>query len=232
MSPIAPNARRRGDPIDESEVAAFLCRHPDFFERHPEILSELAIPHPDRGQAVSLLERQLAILRQQRSTQQQQLEQLILTAEQNEQLQERLRTLFLALAEVADVGQLLSQASSILMEEFDLVCVILRILQARAPNLDREEVVAMNDSMQAILNRLESAGGFCDDQLSLELKYFLFGEQARNVGSIAIVGILEQGGILALGAREPERYQPGTDTTFLKFVGAFISATCRRTGIF
>ena len=53
--------------VNEREVAAFLCRYPDFFERHPEILTELSIPHPDSGQAVSLLERQLTALRAQLS---------------------------------------------------------------------------------------------------------------------------------------------------------------------
>ena len=230
MSSTTPDARRQPDLVNEREVAGFLCRYPDFFECHPEVLTELSIPHPGSGQAVSLLERQLAALREQRSAQQQ-LEQLMLTAEQNEQLQGRLRTLFVALAEVADVGQLLSRVSSILTEEFDLACVTLRILQARAPSLEREELVTMNDAMQGILERLGSGGGFCDDQPPLELKHFLFGKKAKQVSSIAVVGILEQGGMLALGAREAERYRPGTDTTFLEFVGEFISATCRRTGI-
>ena len=89
----------------------------------------------------------------------------------------------------------------------------------------------MNDAMQAILDRLESGRGFCDDQPPLEWKRFLFGKKAKHVSSVAIVEILEQGGLLAFGAREAERYRPGTDTTFLEFVGALISATCRRTGI-
>ena len=231
MSSTTPDARRQPDVLNEREVVAFLRRYPDFFERHWEILTELSIPHPDSGQAVSLLERQLAAVREQRSAQQQQLEQLMLAAEQNEQLQGRLRTFFLALAEVAEAGQLLSRTSAILTEEFDLACVTLRVLQARAPSLEREEVVTMNDAMQAILDRLESGRGFCDDQPPLEWKHFLFGKKAKHVSSIAIVGILEQGGLLAFGAREAERYRPGTDTTFLEFVGALISATCRRTGI-
>ena len=37
---------RRQDLLNDREVAAFLCRNPDFFERHPEILTELSIPHP------------------------------------------------------------------------------------------------------------------------------------------------------------------------------------------
>jgi hypothetical protein len=231
MSSTTPDLRRQPDLVNEREVVAFLCRYPDFFELHPEILIELSIPHPESGQAVSLLERQLTALRAQLSAERQHRIQLMARAEQNELLQRRLRTLFLALAEVVDIGQLLSQVPSILVQEFDLACVTLRVLQARAPSLEREEVVTINDAMQAILGRLESGGGFCDDQPPLELKHFLFGKQAKYVGSIAIVGILAQGGVLALGAREVERYRPGTDTTFLELVGEFISATCRRTGI-
>ncbi len=48
----------------ERRIAAYLGKHPDFFERHLDVLEQLRIPHPCRP-AVSLLERQLARLREQ-----------------------------------------------------------------------------------------------------------------------------------------------------------------------
>ena len=101
MNSTTPDAHCQPDLVNEREVAAFLCRNPDFFERHPEILTELAIPHPDSGQAVSLLERQLTALRAQLSAERQHRTRLMARAEQNERLQERLRNLFLVLSEVA-----------------------------------------------------------------------------------------------------------------------------------
>ena len=228
MNSTTPDTRRQPDLVNEREVAAFLCRYPDFFERYPEILTELSIPHPDSGQAVSLLERQLTALRAQLSAERQHRTQLMARAEQNERLQERLKNLFLVLSEVACPDELLSQVPTILVEEFSLACVSLRVLKTQVPDLDFAEFVLPNDVMAVILGRLETDGGFCDDRLPSEAKDFLFGKQARVVRSVAIVGILNQGGVLALGAREADRYRPGTDTVFLEFVGSLVSATWRR----
>ena len=51
--------------LAEREVADFLRRHPDFFERHLALLTELVVPHSGRTGAVSLLERQVTVLRDQ-----------------------------------------------------------------------------------------------------------------------------------------------------------------------
>jgi hypothetical protein len=192
------------------------------------ILTELSIPHPDSGQAVSLLERQLTALRAQLSAERQHRTRLMERAEQNERLLERFRNLFLVLSEMASPDELLSQVPTILVEEFSLACGSLRVLKIEAPDLDFAEIVPPNDVMAVILGRLETDGGFCDDRLPNEVKDFLFGKQARMVESVAIVGILNQGGVLALGAREADRYCPGTDTAFLELVGSLVSATWRR----
>jgi hypothetical protein len=214
--------------VNEQEVAVFLNRYPDFFERHPEILTELLIPHPESGQAVSLLERQLVALRAQLSVERQHRKQLMARAEQNERLQKRLEKLFVALAEMACLKELLCQVPAMLAEDFSLACVSLRILKTQAPGLNFAEIVPPNDVMAVILGRLETNSGYCDDQLSSDTKDFLFGKQARLVQSAAIVGLLNRGGILALGAREADRYHPKTDTVFLECVGSLISATWRR----
>ena len=50
---------------DEASVADFLSRHTDFFERHPALLAQLKIPHA-RGDSstISLVERQVDLLRE------------------------------------------------------------------------------------------------------------------------------------------------------------------------
>ena len=132
------------------------------------------------------------------------------------------------LSDVASPDELLSQVPSILVREFSLACGSLRVLKTHAPELDFAEIVPPNDVMAVILGRLETEGGGCDDRRPSEAKDFLFGKQAKMVESVAIVGILNQGGVLALGAREADRYCPGTDAVFLEFAGSLVSATWRR----
>jgi len=45
------------------DVIRFLVENPNFFDQHPEALSELSISHVSYG-AVSLVERQVAVLRE------------------------------------------------------------------------------------------------------------------------------------------------------------------------
>ena len=45
-------------------VADYLRRHPEFFNDHPELVAEIAVPHGS-GDAVSLVERQVRALREQ-----------------------------------------------------------------------------------------------------------------------------------------------------------------------
>lgn len=67
MDPSEGVNNSMGGGLDENEVADFLRAHPDFFERHLALLSELVVPHSSRGGAVSLLERQVGVLRDQLS---------------------------------------------------------------------------------------------------------------------------------------------------------------------
>ena len=46
------------------DIANYLASHPDFFDQHPELLTGLQLPHPQNGQAISLVERQSLMLRE------------------------------------------------------------------------------------------------------------------------------------------------------------------------
>ena len=48
---------------DADQVAAYLLLNPDFLESHPQVFEALDVPHPTGG-AVSLVERQVAVLRE------------------------------------------------------------------------------------------------------------------------------------------------------------------------
>ena len=49
--------------ISDEEVADFLARHPDFLDRHPELLERLSVSHGTSGNAISLVEKQVKLLR-------------------------------------------------------------------------------------------------------------------------------------------------------------------------
>ena len=51
------------DPASDEAVHEYLSEHPDFFERHDDLLNSLRLPHVTGG-TVSLVERQVSMLRQ------------------------------------------------------------------------------------------------------------------------------------------------------------------------
>ena len=51
------------EQINAEQVADFLRRHPAFFVEHDELLADLIVPH-EAGHAVSLVERQVKLLRE------------------------------------------------------------------------------------------------------------------------------------------------------------------------
>jgi hypothetical protein len=57
----------RGEPggLAEEQIAEYLSTHPEFFERHGSVLARLKLPHHQRGTAaISLVERQVLVLRE------------------------------------------------------------------------------------------------------------------------------------------------------------------------
>lgn len=51
--------------IKEKQVANYLLKHKDFFEKNTDVLAKLSIPHPRGAGTLSLLERQITLLREQ-----------------------------------------------------------------------------------------------------------------------------------------------------------------------
>ncbi|MBP8926047.1 MAG: DUF484 family protein, partial [Pseudomonadales bacterium] len=96
------------DPAAElatDEVLAYLGRHPDFFLQHEDILCELELPHR-AGAAVSLVERQVSLLRERNIESRQRLGRLLDHARDNDELFTKTRQLILALLEASTLEQL------------------------------------------------------------------------------------------------------------------------------
>ena len=98
-----PSVGTMSDESTASEVTAevvsdYLRDNPDFFNQHPEVLSELKITHVGDG-AVSLVERQVATLRERNAELRRRLDALMSVAEQNEALLEATQEVIASIAE-------------------------------------------------------------------------------------------------------------------------------------
>ena len=50
--------------MQDEQIVEFLKQHPDFLQKHPEVLDHLVLHHEAGEGAVSLMERQIKVLRE------------------------------------------------------------------------------------------------------------------------------------------------------------------------
>lgn len=217
----------------EETVTRFLEATPDYFLRHPELLAALVIPHPETGRAVSLVERQVRVLREQNETLSRQLHELIANARDNDQLAERLQRFALAVVDAAALDDLLDTAQDMLRQEFSLDGVALRLAGNPRPACARPEFVEADDLMlDELQTRLAERNGLplCGEVIDPSTIATLFGPSADAIRSVAIIGIERRGlhGALVLGSGDPQRFRPDMGTLYLSRLGDLLMAGIAR----
>lgn len=203
----------------EQQVAEYLVNHPDFFQRHPDALAAVDIPHAT-GDAVSLIERQVQTLRAQSAKYRQQLEELIGVARENDALAKRLHRLTLALIETHSFDEVLNTLQDELREQFKADAVEMKLFAA-----DQLEAHAHEPGPALFRDFLARARPNCGRLDRAKLEY-LFGPQAGETGSAALIPLTAPplAGVLAIGSRDPERFHEGKSVDFLQRLAEVVSA--------
>jgi len=222
MSIQQPEKHPEGGEPDESAVADYLLRHPEFFRRRRDVLAGLDIPH-DVSPAVSLIEYQVAVLREECGSLRGRLEELLRVARDNDRLAEQLHRFTLELLAADGLDAVLVALRDGLRTDFRADVVEVVLVGRDLPAVD----VPVLDPADAAVSRLREA--FRGDRpvvgrLSEEQLGAAFGEQAQGLRSAAVVPLDEPpvSGVVAIGSRDPERYRGDHGTVFLGQLGAII----------
>jgi hypothetical protein len=203
--------------LEAAQIAAYLEAHPDFFVEHEELLPALRIPHR-RGDTVSLVERQMKILRERNIEMRHRLSQLMDVARDNDRLFEKTRRLILALMDAASLDDLVMAVEDSLRQDFQVPFVSLVLFGDNAMPVGRW--VSHAEAQQAIGGLLSEGKSISGSLREHELD-FLFGEEQRKqIGSTAVVAISYQGmhGVLAVASRDPQHYKSSVGTLFLSYI--------------
>src|SRR5215510_12734347 len=75
---------------EEESVARYLQHNPDFFERHQPLLARLRLPHARTGSTISLVERQVEVLREKTANVEQKLADFVKVARANDTIADKL----------------------------------------------------------------------------------------------------------------------------------------------
>lgn len=213
---------------DEKGVAAYLRAHPDFFTYHSDLLAEINVPHVT-GSAVSLVERQVTILRDQNRQLRRRIMEMVEAARENDRLLERLQRFTLGLMELERLEDLPTRVLRDLREEFDADRAILRLFLEPAPGGESPEFTLRETAEPALGNVLRAGKPVCGRPKPSQLLY-LFGEQADLICSAALIPLGEHGeiGILAVGSYDEQRFHPEMGKLFLGHIGAAVAAAAER----
>ncbi|MCW8918269.1 MAG: DUF484 family protein [Gammaproteobacteria bacterium] len=216
------------DKRNEREVAEYLHHHPDFFSRHEALLLQMTLPHPQNGQAISLVERQLSVMREQKQQLREQLQRLTLAARTNEQLMGRFQQMILCLIDSDDLEQAISYIRDALHEDFHADKVELLLFDAT----ERDNRIARDDArLQPLARILEGRRTVCG-HLRPEQLALLFGEGSLDIASAVVIPLCEEGsepclGLLAIGSIDANRYHPQMGTMFVNHLGAVMNRIFR-----
>ncbi len=208
-------------PISDAQVLAHLRANPDFLVRHPSILEALHLDH-ESGEAVSLMERQIAVLRGRNIDMRAQFDELVRNARSNDALFTRTRALILTALEATTLAELTSAIRRALTEQLsiDSVTIILLDPDGEAATAGAHRCDDEASAQAAIGSILNAQQAVCGVLREGEAKY-LFQEEAALPASAAVVPLAHNGrviGVLGLGSRDPQRFVSGMGTMFLGYL--------------
>ncbi len=223
----APTEREQQLAV-ELQLISLLRENTDILHHHPELLAVLEVPHQS-GNAVSLIERQVAVLRQQIQIQDDHLRELMEVARDNERLANIRQSLALNLLSARDLDDVISLVLDMLRNELSADYAVVKLFTEDQQRIEQSSGLFIDvnaDSLKVFKTMLQQKNIVCgkatDDQ-----KDILFDEAAGDISSAAIIPLIAGAnlGLIGLGANDVERFKSTMGTDFLTQLGDLISAS-------
>jgi len=212
------------DPLEPEQIEAYLREHPDFFEQHHELLAEITLPH-ESGAAVSLVERQVAILRERNIDMRHRLSKLLDNARDNDKLFDKTKRLVLSLLEGQDMGDIIDALHYSFDKDFNIhyTSVILFGNADKIPS-SQARIVTIAEAREHVGPLLKNSRAVCGT-LGVKEMQFIFGEHASEIGSVATVPLIHGSvfGLLSIGNRDPQYYRSSMGTLFLSYIAEVLN---------
>ena len=210
--------------MDESIIVDYLSKNPDFFQRHSSLLETLQVPH-GTGTA-SLIERQVAVLREKSRDLEEQLNGLIRTARGNEQIVTRLQRFTLELMRANSTDDIITTCHDILRDDFNADFVTLKLIGTKK---SKHFISSKSPEIKQFDKLLESKQPVCG-RLKAEQQEFFFNKESSKVNSVALIPLVgdQKIGLLALGSENESRFHPGMGIVFIRHLGELISTSLSR----
>jgi len=211
------------DPI-EKVVREFLRDNPDFLDKNTDILETMVLSH-NSGKAVSLVERQVGVMRDRNSEMRSRLDNMLQTAKDNDLLFEKTKRLVLNLLEAKTLGALVEAVYDSLGKDYGIEFYSLTLFGDEKKLPRTMARIASTEKANERVGTLIGANRAVCGILREDEMVFLFGERGRQVGSVAAVPLRYDSlyGILAVGNSDPNFYKSSMGTLFLSYIAEILN---------
>lgn len=219
--------------VPEEDVIAYLRQNSDFFLNHPSLLEQIELTHAC-GKAISLIEAQVGILRDQNHELRHRLGDLITAARDNEQLSGQLHGLTLRLLDCSQLEDVFSTIYESLRQDFKTDMAVIRLFVAPKQSvlLGRPEFVGDDPEAVKLFETTLQANRPVCGVLNSDQGRYLFDEQPVASAALLPLEASRPIGVLGIGSADPHRFRPNIGTLFLsqlreivgRIVGPYLSA--------
>lgn len=219
------------DQLDPQQVIDYLQQNPDFFLENEALLAGLHIPH-ESGVAVSLVERQIQLLRHRVTQYENRLRDMIESGHKNQRLQESLHRLSINLFMTDSLDDVIAVLNDELRNHLDIDHVSVRVLSDNLNHvnsqperyLNRKDDKLVQLFQKVIQEKRIQCGRVTEEQLAT-----VFSADADAIQSAVIVPLAnaETFGLITMGSSDPQRFHPGMAVDYLARMGELISAAIR-----
>ena len=216
---------------NEDAIADYLQENPDFFDRYSSLLSTLEIPHTASGAAISLVERQVSVLRQRSSKLEDSLRELVEVARGNDELGAKIHMLALALLSTKSRNEVVTILEEQLRTGFNAdqsVLVLFAGDDIDSSNQFLRKTRRDDPSIGSFKTFLQANTARCGTVRDAQ-RDFLFGADNIEIGSVALIplGNKSEFGFLAIGSHSANHFHPGKSIDFLTRLGELITCALK-----
>lgn len=212
------------DILTHDQVTQFLKDNPEFFSHNADLLSQINVAHPYGGQAISLGERQVLLLRDRARNLENKLKEFIQFAEENDSIGDKMHRLSLGMMRAKSLPAALESLYFNLTEAFAIPHVALRVWSV-GHELPEFEPVSEDIRVLAAGLAQPQCGGDAPDEIRA-----WFGEGGAQLRSFALTPLRDGNveGLLVMASEDPKRFYPEMGTLYLNWLGELSSAAISR----
>jgi uncharacterized protein len=213
--------------LGPEEVAHYLRAHPEFFEDHADMLTEIQLPHPHGGGAIPISERQIGALRAKNRILQEKLAELIRFGEENDAIADKMQRLAVLLLTFKRLSDLVHDLNANLRENFSVPHTAVRLWNFTGEDSELPEFAPTSADIHAVAESLVRP--YCGTHIMDEIHHW-FGEDAARLRSFAMVALRTRKtiGLLVMGSEDQQRFYPEMGTIYLTRLSELVSAALMR----